>query len=251
MMPDVAPIPVMVRGNWRGVAVEEPGTVAIVGEVIALTLGGWSIELPPARLEGAAWRTSILTIFGAIGETLALEGDASLARIARALHEIVFAFPELTRTLQAFGSHRANPGTEHDQFFDGLMRARRFAEESAELEPRLAAFNAARLTEGFSRTFAEFAAVRFPSSAPDRRAIEAELVDLAERLYSALRSMDDSALRLRAADERTRYGRWREWTVAARRVFEEADRWWMDALPVLAGVRPRKGRRKVARRESQ
>jgi hypothetical protein len=224
---------VVVQGATRGVTLAGDGSLRIDGDVVALRVGESIVETSVPRLAGLTWRAPLLVLYLEGGDALELGGHPGLEQVARHLSLRAMAFPEMTRTLHAFGSPRGAPGSDHDRFFDGLLRARRFVEENAELEPRLAAFSGRRLVEGFTRAFAEMASERHPERAPERRALEAELLEIGERLFDALRAMDARAEELRGAGMEERFARWRAWTDAARTAFVEADRAWEAALPAL------------------
>ncbi len=88
--------------------------------------------------------------------------------------------------MRGLGSRRGTVGADHDRFFAELLAARRAAEGFAEPESRLAAFDSQRLSQALTTLLGELAAERYPESGPDRRALEAELLEHAERVYAAL-----------------------------------------------------------------
>jgi hypothetical protein len=150
--------------------------------------------------------------------------------------------------MHGLGSRRGHPGPDHDRFFASLLGARRAAEGFAEPESRLAAFDPRRLTQGMTTLLGQLANERYPDSAPDRRALEAELLEYAERLYSALDALGEAAEQVRASANPERLARWRDWTWAAVRVFEEADRCWIAVRPALDSAMPVTARKKFWRR---
>jgi hypothetical protein len=173
--------------------------------------------------------------------------------------EGAFALPEVTRGLRGLGSRRGSPGSDHDRFFAPLLaplrRAREAAERAAPGWPRAAAFAGAfdppRMAAELRDTLAALATERWPESAPDRRALEAELHDLAEETLEGLDTLGAGTARLRDADDdETREGAWRAWRTALVRAFAAADRCWLAALPALADSRGGEGRlwRRVLRR---
>src|SRR5262249_5856491 len=125
-----------------------------------------------------------------------------------------------------------------------------------------AAFDAPRLSADLRAALAALAAERWPESAPDRRALEAELHELADDALAALDALGEAAHTLHAAGEgaadgdvdpvrdRVRHAAWRVWTAALGRAFAAADRCWLAALPALADSRGGEGRlwRRVLRR---
>jgi hypothetical protein len=105
------------------------------------------------------------------------------------------------------------------------------------LEARLVLFDAAALRGALEETFRQFAAERFPEKPPERRALEAELSDIAAPLTASFEALDAAAAAVRESADDTRFAAWRDWTAAVHAVFAQADRCWLAALPVLsAGV---------------
>ena len=148
-----------------------------------------------------------------------------------------FEIPELTRGLRAFASPPALGGI-HDRFFSPLLDARRAAKRAARWLERLSALDADRLDATIRATLGTFAAERFPNSAPDRRALAAELDeacgDLFDRL-TVLRAAQEAVQS--AADDTARAAAWTKWVATLRSVFAAADRGWEHMRPVL-GVSP-------------
>ena len=70
-----------------------------------------------------------------------------------------------------------------------------------------------------------FATERYGENAPARRALEAELTDLAEPLHEALEALGEAAVIARQADGDLRL--WRTWCSALKVTFEVADRVWL------------------------
>lgn len=225
--------------------------------------GADDVTVPYARVAGMRATPAAVTLFLVDGRTIEIErapaspGDA-LARLAAAVSRGAFALPELMRGLRAFGSPRALPGSDHDRFFAPLvspLRALRAEHEAA--RARGMPWRAAEIVDATSAgadvraTIAALASERFPQSQPDRRALEAELLDEAEELLAALDALTGAAQRLGVAPDRERAGEWRAWCGAFSRALEAADRCWARSLPALADSRGAEGRlwRRVLRRE--
>ena len=104
------------------------------------------------------------------------------------------------------------------------------------------AAGAAAMAASLRAALRAFAVARFPERAPDQRALEAELLELAEPTLASLDALDDAARALFAAEPASRFVSWRAWTSALARVLGAADRCWLDALPVLADSRGAQGR---------
>ena len=149
------------------------------------------------------------------------------------------SLPELTRTLRAFGSSRARTSTpggrstdasEQQRFFAPLLEARRAA-ASVEVTQSMRAFDVAALTAAMEQTLRQFAADHHDQPGPARRALEAELEEIAEPLFERLRALNASATGALAEADDLRL--WREWSLQLRMTFEAADRVWIALDAVL------------------
>ena len=160
-----------------------------------------------------------------------------------------FTLPEFTRSLRALAVPSA-PDSEHDRVFKPLIQARTAAHKVHTVEAQVAAFDAARLEREWREAIATFASARHAGSAPDRRALEAELDTLAAPLWFALQALQQRAVATRAVTGADRKAAWERWVVAVQQVFNTADDWWRAALPVLGDSRGRNGAlwRRVLRR---
>jgi len=144
------------------------------------------------------------------------------------------AVPELTSALRAFGSRRGHRSVrktaaqDQQRFFAPLLDARRQAVAAKSPSAAMAAFDAGGLTTAFDTALRELAAQRYGDNAPARRALEAELVDLAEPLHDALERLKASAAKASSSED---LKVWRAWTRQLSATFEAADRVWisMDA----------------------
>jgi hypothetical protein len=248
-MADTVRIPVRVRGTVRGNAIDADGSVRLVDNVLSVAVDEREHAVRVERVDGVVWEPPELRVH--VGrDAIVLTGHAGLQPLSLEITTAALVLPELTRTMQSLGSRRGQPGADHDRFFGGLLAARRSAEAFAEPESRLAAFDSRRLTTTLTTLLGELAAERFPTSAPDRRALEAELLEHAERLFAALEALGDAALRVRESANDSRLARWRDWTWRVQRVFEEADRCWVASLPALTAAVPPPRRRRFWRRSS-
>jgi len=141
------------------------------------------------------------------------------------------ALPELTRALRAFGSRRrqrdrrGGGAVEQQRFFAPLVDARRNAAKATIPHDVVAAFDAEALGKAFDETLQGFATTRFGDYPPARRALEAELVDLAEPLHDALRMLDEAGTVARGAPRDLHA--YRDWYARLRDTFEAADRAWL------------------------
>jgi hypothetical protein len=143
-----------------------------------------------------------------------------------------FVLPEFTRSLRALALPSA-PGSGHDRVLAPLVQARAAANRMHALEAQVAAFDAARLERAWREAIASLAAERHAGSAPDRRALEATLDDLAQPVWAALERLRQAGAAARTAPGDARAVQWERWVVTVQRLFEAADDWWGAARTVL------------------
>ena len=225
---------VTIAGAVGGVPVDGTGTVSVGDDVVELRGASGATSLDMGALEGISYRDSRLIFYLRGGDTVEVSGTARLAAIAREVTAQVCTLPELTRPLRSLGSRRGRLGVDHDRFFAPLLAARRRGERASDQRARLRAFDGAAMSAALDASIADFAKARFPRRAPDRRALEAELAEIAAPLHTALEALD--VFRRRATEEGnddTIFLRWRSWCTAVREVFDRADRCWIAFGPVL------------------
>jgi len=199
----------------------------------------------------------VLTIELRDGTHLRLFGDR-LVELRATVLESCRTVPELTRALRAFGSRRGQrsaraTGTEEQhRFFTPLLIARRAASVAMTPAEVISAFDADGLTQGFNAAIDRFAEERFRESPPARRALIAELSDLAEPLLASLDALRAAAKD--AAGDLDNLRHWRHWAGALRDTFETADRVWLGLDAALDAVQgrlpPTAGGRGIARTPS-
>jgi len=234
--------PVMLTGSIASVDIGGPATISVLEDGVELESAVGEVVISSVALEGIAYRDARLTIFLRHGDAVHADGTPRLAALAREISGQVCTLPELTRPLRSLGSRRAQLGSEHDLFFAPLLAARRRGERAADIRARLRAFDAGAITTALDGAISEFAKDRFPRSAPDRRALEAELLEIAIPLRTALDSLELYAKRAvdtPGADD-TVFVRWRSWCGAVQEVFERADRCWVAFGSVLGAAPPRR-----------
>lgn len=234
-MADTPRIPVRVGGTVRGTRLDADGTVRLVDDIVSIHIDEREHVVRVDRIDGVVWEAPVLSLHIA-NDAVELSGHAGVQPLGAEIAAVALVLPELTRTMHGLGSRRGHPGADHDRFFAALLTARRAAEGFAEAESRLAAFDSRRLTQTLTTLLGELATERYPESPPDRRALEAELLEHAERLYATLDALGAAADQVRSSASAVRLARWRDWTRAAHRVFEEADRCWIAVLPALAAA---------------
>ena len=144
-----------------------------------------------------------------------------------------FALPEFTRSLRHFASVEALADADHEVVFGPLLAARKAAARVSGMDARLAAFDAGRLRRALGDAIDALTAARHPKSAPDRRALVAELEELAAPIVFALERVDRDAERVRAARSDTLDSAWATWVTDVHDVFASTDRFWGEARPVL------------------
>jgi hypothetical protein len=166
------------------------------------------------------------------------------------------ALPELTLSLRSFGSRRGVPDEqqvlddEEARFFAPILEARRAAAGVLTRVQVVAAFDARRLGALLDATIRAFAAERFQSRPPARRALEAELFEIAEPLRAALRELRELGELVAAAREPAQeYDSWTRWLDQLRATFRVADAIWPRLSGVLVASPPLDTRKR--RREGQ
>ena len=227
-------VAVTLSGSAGGAVLSGAGTITVGEDTIDLRSESGNVVVAMPLLEGVSYHGSRLTFFVRGGDRVQADGTARLAAVAREVSALVCTLPELTRPLRSLGSRRGRLGVDHDRFFAPLLTARRKGERATDRRARLRAFDGANMAASLQSTIADFAKARFPRRAPDRRALEAELLELAEPYLVALTALEVYAAR--AGDETgedTAFVRWRSWCGAVQEVFDRADRCWIAFGPVL------------------
>jgi hypothetical protein len=158
--------------------------------------------------------------------------SAGAAQFGAAIMTKCRALPELTRTLRTFGSRRGtrsrrdSAAADQKRFFGPLLEARRAAGSSSAPAATVAAFDASTLAEALTAALRQFAAERHAEEGPARRALEAELDEIAEPLLAALSALAEAGAGARNALDDLKS--WRSWAGQLRTTFEVADRVWMS-----------------------
>ena len=197
---------------------------------------------PVTWLDGVRHRGDELTLYLRDGDVIELTGPARLSTVAEEIEGGARALGEMTRGLRSLGARRrgAASGSEQSRFFAPLLKARRLAEKSrvGRGPDPLAAFDGEALRAALASAIAELARERYPESAPDRRALEAELEECAEPLLAGMSSITEAANAVRRGPDDNRLVHWRAWSREVRMVFERADRCWVAMAPVLEQAPP-------------
>jgi hypothetical protein len=246
----VGPFAVQAWAMWKGAEVSGNGMVALANDVVAIDVSASDyrarptrIEVPLAALDGVRPGPDLLTLYPHSGDVIELSPApgkvASLAAFGRQVISAGCVIPELTVPLRGLGSSRAQPGADHDRFFAPLLTGRTAAARATEPMHRLGAVDPAALDASLTRVTRELAAARFPKHPPERRALEAELADLAEPVAVSIGALAEAARGVREAPDDLVFVRWRAWAAAYRAVFAAADRCWLATVPVLAAAERR------------
>lgn len=231
-----SPVPVTVWTLWRGAEVDGPGTVELRADSVRVRVvnEGLDLLIPLSALDGLRVSRDHVTLYPGNGDVIELAGGPELEEMGRRLRSRACTLPELTLALRGLGSARGHPGVDHDRFFGPLLAARRAAQRASDPAGRLAAMRAPVLAAELKRVLTAFAAERFPASAPDRRALEAELDDLSAPVRASLGRLDEAARAATDARDDTSLVWWRAWAAECRALFAHTDRCWLAAIDVLA-----------------
>lgn len=232
---------VQLAGLLRGRELAGAALIVLDEEAIALATARGRVALALATLEGTRCTGAVLQLFVSGGDVVELRGSTELGALAGELARRVLVLPELTRSLRALGSSRRAPGEDHDRWFAPLLAARRAAEEAEHPDAVRDALDAAALRSAVARVVREVAAERYPDEPPERRALEAELLDGAAPLVARLDALASAQRALAECGEEERFARWRAWSRALQDAFAGADASWAAVAPVLAPER--RGRR--------
>lgn len=157
-----------------------------------------------------------------------------------------FVLPEFMRSLRALALP-SGATAEDEAALTPLLQARQLAHRAQSMEAQMAAFDAARLERAWRSSIAALAAARHPRAAPDRRALEAELDQLALPLWEALAGLARAGGAAKGAKGDARRTAWEEWVAQVQGVFRAADDWWLEVRRLLA----RRDERKLERARSR
>jgi hypothetical protein len=231
-MPEVSTIWAL----WRGHELSGTGSATLTADVVMISAGTSRLAIPIEQLDGAHIEPAHLTLFHHLGDVIEI-GSADAVRLGREIVAHACEVPELTVPLRALGSTRARPGADHDRFFGPFLAARRAAARASDPEGRLAAVDAKAIATSVGTTVRELAAERYPKQPAERRAMEAELADLAEPVVASLETLAAAADAARAGPDDVKFVRWRAWANAYREVFRAADQCWLAAIGSALGPR--------------
>ena len=227
----------MLGGLLGGKELSGAANVSVDDDAVVLAGDRERVVIPFATLHGMRLLGDSLELFHESGDVVLLEGSSDMAAVATQLSRRLCSLPEMMRSLRAFGSRKATPREEHDRFFAILLEARRAAEGAPNVVALRAAFDAGELRGAFTKRLKEFAAERYPKHPPERRALEAELLESVEPLMASVTTLEQAQDALGASDDAERFVRWRSWSSALGRVFERADECWFSVSAILVDGR--------------
>lgn len=150
--------------------------------------------------------------------------------------------PELMLSLRSIGSRRSQPTTppelveEQERYFAPLLDARRAAAKAVTRAQVIAAFEGRRLTALIDAGLRAFAAERYGSQAPARRAFEAELFEIVEPLRTQIQSLREITEASPGAGASAEQAQWEIWVEQLRVVFRVADGSWPTLAEALASA---------------
>ncbi len=218
---------VRVVGIMRGREISASAVAALEADALVLAwerATPWRIAF--TGLDGVTVGVRQLSLYLSSGDVLELEGDDSVAPIARQLIERACAMPELTRGLRSLGSRRGAPGAAHDTWFAPLLAAKRAVSGVSDVQRQVMLIDAANLSRAMAGAMSELAALTAPGDPARQRAVEAALEEDAADMFVALRRAALLADVLRGSALDTQFADWRRWVDALREVFAEADDAW-------------------------
>jgi hypothetical protein len=249
-------VPVRLHGAWDNRSLDYAATLYLdtsAVRVVSPATEPAETVLPLATLAGATVRAGVLTLWQVDARQLRVSDSPHLDGFRARLEAAVCEFPAQTLSLRGFGSESSAPESDHDRWFEQLLQARRLAEETRTIETQRRAFDPGRLRRHAQQTHTDWAAAREDAPA-DRRALVAELDEVATVYWRELDALERWSIALRAAAEQpTEYVVWRTWTEAVRRCFHAADEVWTASIPALADSRGASGSlwRRVLRRGNE
>ena len=231
------------QGAWQDRSLDFDALVQLEQRMVQITFDAAMpkrIDIEVDDIAGAVLGQDSLTLHVRTGNPIVLYGSPHLEGLRHRLEAAVCVFPAQTLSLRGFGSERSAPGSEHDRWFEALLTSRRVAEETLTVETQRRAFDADRLARHAQLLRGELAAERVETPA-DRRALAAELEELAAPYTVALQRLEAAASELRHAPHGAQFERWRSWTGVVQRAFRAADDVWSLMVPVLCDSRGAKG----------
>lgn len=224
-----------VKVEWGPLRLSGPGRLRLAVDALTIEMAGSGPLLTRyAELLGGGWRSGAVSVHGKAG-SVTFESPQGLDQAWASLIERTCPLPELARTHRLLGSRRGGAVAVQARFLAPLLQARRRLEEETDLDTRVTTMDAKALRERLESALQAIARERYPSSDPDRRALEAELEEAMAPLFGGLDVMDVAARHFRTAPETVRFMAWRKWVSSVGDVFALADSGWAGAARLLPG----------------
>lgn len=232
-------IDVEISGLLRGAEVSGAATVTLTPPNLELHTTRRLIVIRIDSVEGFERRDDILQLHLSWGDVIELRagGGRQLDEFVERLSKVALALPELTVSLRSYGSPRAGAGAEQDAFFAPLRTVLNGAASLAAAADAVALFGAEQLARELGRQLTRMAAARYPEHPPERRALEAELVDCAATVHRRLDILREAQQAFAASPGSQRFAAWRRWTDALLDVFSAHDACW-PLVRVALGAAP-------------
>lgn len=221
-------------GDWGGTVVEGEVRVRVHprGIVLAWSDGRAEWRVPFTEMSGFTLRADALVLFGAAG-SLSLTSAQQLPALCDAMLDRACALPELARGARSVGSRRAGDPATQARFFAPVLEARRRAELQPTVEGKVRAMDGSTIAAQVTAILGDAARARWPNDLPEQRALGAEFEECCEGLFIACDALNAAAREWIDAPDELRLSLWREWVMAAARVFSAADRAWGNLAAVL------------------
>jgi hypothetical protein len=219
--------------DWGSLRISGPAQLRLTSDAVEIQTaakGTWIARYE--ELRGGGWRAGAMMLFGKPGSAT-MESPEGLDQAWALLVGRACPLPELARGHRLLGSRRGGPVDLQAKFLAPFLHGRRRLEEVADLDTRVAALDATLLRERMATALQAIAGLTYPSSAPDRRALEAELDESMSPLFRSLALMEVKARAFRDAPEALRFVAWRAWVVTVASVFAHADSSWARAAQLL------------------
>jgi hypothetical protein len=223
------------RVEWGALHFTGPGRLRLTSEAVTVSAGAEVLSAPYGEIRGGGWRTAELTLHGAPG-TMVLESNRGLQHAWVSLVALACPLPELVRDHRLLGSRRGGHLDLQARFLAPLLQARKRLEDEGDLDARVATLDARALRDRMATAVRGLAKDVYPASHPDRRALEAELEEALDSLFSGIDAIELAAKQFRDAPEAVRFTAWRRWVSAVSNVFAVADRAWANAARLLPGT---------------
>jgi hypothetical protein len=191
------------------------------------------VRLHDESLDGVVVADGSLFLHLGSGEVWELRGSPELSAAGVAIVSRACLMREVTRQLRGIGARRGKPGSDHDQFFEPLMAARRQAEGAATAAERLAVFDSGAIRGAMESAMHAFSNTRYASDAPRRRALYEMQWECAEPVFTRLEELAAAATAVRVAPAEMRLARWRDWQHVLDLAFAAAVVAWLSIIPLL------------------